>query len=214
MKRDGDSAILWIWICFLTLIAIIGIGVTSCAPTETLTCVTRCGVILRDPVPPVDQRYYLNPPQWTCAELQRVEDLSMAAYARHVTDPRFEGGKACAAVRGYGLKINPQTSWDFLGIEVSGLTYCGLRSIEVGGTPPIRSSLTHELAHVVQDCAALGPIPANETTSGLQHENWTRDGITAAIDEVQAEGDREFGKVCQRPDGGRYLVATDAGACL
>jgi len=75
---------------------------------------------------------------------------------------------------------NPQGCWtDQWQRRVCGLTECWSGSLQVEGqATPTHSTLTHELAHVVQRCSPRGP---QEPTEDVDHAGWTRAGIYAAV---------------------------------
>lgn len=159
-------------------------------------CQTRCGMLLMNE--PEDQGgplYKNKQPKWTCAEFQRAEDTVLAAYAKHVTDPRFE--TVCSRLNRWPVFVNESKNWEVTGTLVSGMTYCVATypRTEVGNAPPLRGSLVHELAHVVQECVGTG---AGVLSEDYGHANWTEDGIRAAESDVNRQGEDEA-FCCEEP---------------
>ena len=197
------------WIALLVMLVVLVLAAAfGCGPiNQTAICRTRCGMVLSSPVPPVND-FSRGQAQWTCPELQRAEDLSMTAFDRNVIDPRFAKGQACASLYGVVLTVMPAPDWTFQGEQVSGLSFCGMRSLEVNNASPLQSTLTHELAHFAQNCNARTDNYYGDDPS---HANWARDGIWAATSEVQAIGHKEYSR-CFAADG-HYIGPVDGGVC-
>lgn len=140
-------------------------------------CVTSCGLV-----------YYGDFPSkvvpYSCEQLQKLEDLTMAEFDTRVTDLRFKPPTACQAISGYSLYGTPESSWvDKYGRHISGVTICTQRTVQIGDFADIyETALSHELAHVVQNCNAIQPP---DTGLDGDHADWYRDHIYEAINAVK-----------------------------
>lgn len=166
---------------FLPLILLLACG--HAAPL----CVTTCGLQLVSLAPAEDtSRYETGSRGWTCEEFQRVEDASLAAYKKYVTDPRFQN--VCAAIKDWPIVVRAEPTWTSEPNHlVAGLTWCTSGFTEIGNVPPMKSSLVHELMHVVQGCEGQVPWDLND----VSHSNWERDGLNAAEKAVNTVGQQE-----------------------
>lgn len=126
------------------------------------------------------------PPGWTCESIQNQEDRTMASF-KHITAPDAgDFQNACKYLNGYHLYLRPADPreldagyygyWsDYDSGWVGGETACWYSWIYVVEYPiPQGSALSHEIAHVVQNC------------NPLFHEGWLDAGIYQAIDEANA----------------------------
>lgn len=169
----------------------------SLGPPPT-RCVTRCGLMLVGDIPkPSDFSYG---PGWTCAEFQRAEDESLRAF-KVVVDPRFRA--ACAALKGYRVSVNPAVSWEssYGNGPISGETHCAFQNLDVCNLPPVQSTMTHELGHVIQRCESRGPEDYADHNDDDTHSNWGSDRIWGAIASVHAVGDVDYAR-CIHADAG------------
>jgi hypothetical protein len=95
--------------------------------------------------------------------------------------------RACEQMPGLRVYTKAAPCWrDSFGRDVCGLALCGPRFVLVG-TPPHdagwrRSTLAHELAHVVQGCEATMPV---DPGMDAMHADWARHGLNAALLAVQ-----------------------------
>jgi hypothetical protein len=145
---------------------------TGCGPAPL--CRTRCGLELEWLPPEAD-------PSWTCDNLQRTEDQVLESF-RSVLDPRF--AETCQRVANEGIYVVGANSWKDSGERsVAGQTFCASGYLYVYKAEPWNIALPHEMAHVVQGCWPRGPYPTDG--GSLEHANWDRDGIHAAVQDVK-----------------------------
>lgn len=139
-------------------------------------CETHCGMRLRGLSTPDGGM----PQGWTCPLFQQAEDWSLFLLSKHGKDPRVVNG--CSNVNGWSMWVHSTPAWfDTINRNVAGETYCDSLSFEVGYTHlPMQGSMTHELGHVLQRCAARPPVDDDEDSS---HAGWHRDGIYDAAQE-------------------------------
>lgn len=124
-------------------------------------------------------------PSWLDgATLRAAEGALLDALAAHSSVPRK---RACEQMPGLRVYTKAAPCWrDEWGRDVCGLALCQYRAVVIG-TPPHdagwrRSTLAHELAHVVQGCEAFGDI---DPGMDRMHADWQRTGINAALLAVQ-----------------------------
>lgn len=90
---------------------------------------------------------------------------------------------------GFKVRILPVKVWEdkkYNHGRIVGLTECAERQVTIADDEPIaHSAWAHEMAHVVQRCLGQGPYDKVEMDG---HENWERDGITAAASAVEDGG--------------------------
>lgn len=171
--------------------------IISCgqAVQPAATCETFCGLRLQGDLPSAE-KYPSHSPVWTCENLQEVERGILAEFPA-VNDPRFRD--VCPKLKGWVLTIQEKATWKdpVLG-ELSGLTHCAEGFSEIGNVPPDRSSLPHEIAHVVQgcfpnDCAHPGTDPV--------HWCWRQNGVFAAAAAANLEAGKRM-PIPENKDGG------------
>lgn len=154
--------------------------VASCG-AEAL-CKTKCGIEFEG------KDAGVIPPGWNCNAIQAQEDKAVAAFAS--ADIRSDAGDfkhACSLFNGYQLWLiadNPMALdagvyayWsEYDSGWVAGETACWFKWIQVVETPnPHYSALSHELAHVVQNC------------SDPYHNRWSDAGIYDAIEKADEQ---------------------------
>lgn len=146
--------------------------------TEKPFCVTKCGAeFFEDYGDRLVQNYE---PKWTCATLQKGEDLMLKVWARNVIDPRFEN--ACSLIKGARITMAKTVWWTRVdGLQVIGTTYCAESVVQVGNSPLPDGAFLHEMSHWVQRCQTRAPVDPKDP----DHSNWKRDGIYAAEQELQ-----------------------------
>lgn len=86
----------------------------------------------------------------------------------------------------YTVKDMRVTHWfsDFNQAFVIGETFCLGRQMWINNVSLNRSSITHEMFHVIQDC--WSPLPVDKGADE-SHSNWIRDGIFDKIKAIQNE---------------------------
>lgn len=163
-------------------------------------CVTKCGMMLDSDLPaPRDgggfaMSWYDSPEDyWTCENLQNAENEIIETYAQLIqpeleTSGNFKADTMCDHLYGYTVKVAPTWHFEFGSDDLLGLTQCIRKLVVVNNLPWHMSSLTHELAHVIQDCGALPPdenvcknpelTPEDERACG-GHYNWPINGVDA-----------------------------------
>ena len=161
---------------------------TGCGHAGAM-CVTRCGLqLVSVAIPDEPEAYAKGDKHWTCEEFQRVEDASLAAYAKYVKDPRFDN--ACKALIDWPVTVRSERVWNVDPFRpesrISGLTNCTRGTIEVGNVPPMKSAMAHEMAHAIQGCLGRGG-----DLSDLSHSHWEEDGIYPAERSVVTQGQQE-----------------------
>lgn len=107
-------------------------------------------------------------------DLDRVTEKSIEA-AGTTSDPRLGAG-ACSSLQGFRVFTLP-TSFDWNGELARGASNCTARFMVVAEPTDghwEHTSLTHEMFHVMQNCAA---DPANPE---VFHANWVVDGLFKA----------------------------------
>lgn len=112
---------------------------------------------------------------WTCEGVQAAEKIVLQEFARS-TDERLE----CASLRGYQVEVQPARGL------VGGQTRCDEHRLWVSDKnliqESIAASLAHELAHAAQRCdRSMGVDVGGPRAGDVDHANWERDGIDAAI---------------------------------
>jgi hypothetical protein len=158
---------------------ILALSLMSCSGSREI-CKTKCGVSFYGQIKTQD-----TIGDNTCAELQRIEDLTMSVYSDIVTDPRFNVKNMCQSLNGYSLWTNPESHWiDGWNRDIAGMTECDTKIIEINNSPFNLSSIHHEFAHVIQNCEAVLPITDGED---IDHADWTRDFINKGIDQLYGE---------------------------
>lgn len=164
-------------LCCLVLVA--------CAPSH----VTPCGssVELR--------------PEWE-ADVDTVEQMTLLAFAAHVTDPRLSTiGRACRALDGVRVvesAIPDRPLSDGGTTRIAGLAQCWtaprrieLQSERAEDVPLHHTAYAHEAAHILQGCSPVGERYCWQTEDGGiggceddSHRGWYLGGIQTAIDAV------------------------------
>lgn len=148
----------------------------TCGPIarSEATCETACGLrFVGEFASP--EKYPADAPHWSCEALQAVE-LGVLARFPEVNDVRFRD--VCPALTGYTVDMTEKSSFkDPIYGELQGLTMYVPRHITLANVPPDRSSLPHEIAHVVQNgftnsCAHPG--------TDAMHACWQENGIFSA----------------------------------
>lgn len=141
-------------------------------------CSTTCGVNYYGMYDGVE----LPAERWSCDNFKHIANNAMLSFhLSPITDIRF--ATACDRVNGYDVFIMDTPSWwsQANNHNVAGLTYCEEHRIQIGNADPAwDGSLSHELAHAVQDCN-----PLVNDTNDPQHAGWADEGISAAIDAAQ-----------------------------
>ncbi len=118
--------------------------------------------------------------QWSCDAFEGAEAKALRLF-EGVTDPRFE--HACRLLGGVAVRNHPTSAWiGATGTEVAGQSFCVSRSIEVGAGAVARTSLMHEMAHLIQGCI---PVPDGHWTD--YHDGWDRNGIYDALNRWHTE---------------------------
>jgi hypothetical protein len=143
---------------------------SGCLPPRLpLRCNTECGMRL-------DLSYAGDETLWNCESLQAAETRAIRSLAVHARSaPGLDNpGLFCVRLSGYVVIPHDSITWNRLGIDISGLTYCDIRNIEVGSSPPGQSAFTHEVAHALQGCFSGDPSDP--------HSGWGTNGIQRAID--------------------------------
>lgn len=131
-------------------------------------CVTDCGMIVQD----------LK--GYTCEGVQDVETRTVLAL-RKTADPRLQKTD-CSLLKGVKLEFMDTERWvEPDGMDVRGRYFCGPRVMRVGKDPCClrHSSMSHEIAHVLQDCVSLPPYGDDPA-----HSNWVELGLYDAFAEV------------------------------
>jgi hypothetical protein len=142
------------------LVVIAALVLMGCDPDgDRLHCVT----------PLLDWRIYdglgtHSCEDWATAEAIVAEELASITYDDR---PRI-------SLEGIGVYVRPTPSWDYYGLEVSGLAHCPAHNVEIGAAPLGETALTHEVMHILDDCATPN------------HSTWARDGVWSAIDRANA----------------------------
>ena len=150
------------------------VWLSSCGQTTGKTCTTECGIVGQMEMS--DQH---------CDELQKTEMLTLWYLSQFTVNPTYRLNEMCDAVDGYHVFVRPERQWEHRGVQVSGTTYCGPKEIYIATTESgsLRDgSLTHELAHAVQDCVPVyneGPQPKSEPQDA--HWGWEKHGISNAV---------------------------------
>jgi hypothetical protein len=168
---------------------------------------------------------YLEP-WYTCENFQAVEDLSIAALNKYAApfDPRFKSYAACHALDGVEVTVLPVKRWydgtdaGYAGNNkwVVGITYCegGSPTIDLAAYTPAMGFMTHEMAHAIQRCNPLGPVPtvgtdpSYDADSEPTHLNWGRYRINSAIAAVEGTA---VDQMIRRDDLIDYTCRHDAG---
>lgn len=140
----------------------------SCSPVPRIVCETRCGTQWVELQPD-----YYSPDdstEWTCDGLQEAEDKFLPL----VQDlyPR-----ACEALQ-VQLTFHPDSSWDFYGSQVAGLTFCPMGVVELSSLNLRVSAYAHEMLHVMQGCVPQLPVDEGQD---LAHGDWVRNGFNGII---------------------------------
>ncbi len=119
-------------------------------------CKSTCGMYVEYPVE-----------QDWCDELQETEDRALTAFYKVEGDNRFKD--SCNRLQ--GTLISVQTTRYFVdswGRSVSGLAACYSGIVYLGSQSPSAGALAHEMAHVIQNCAAVGPLDKEDP----DHSHW------------------------------------------
>lgn len=117
-------------------------------------------------------------------QLREAETALLYSLARH---SKLDLGQGCAALAGLKVHTRATPCWtDQYGRSVCGLSWCQYGVVEVG-TPPhwphwSRSTLTHELVHVMQGCNTPGEVDPGMDDD---HSNWERLGINEALRQLE-----------------------------
>lgn len=153
----------------------------GCSNGGVINYVNNCGLVAdgttSDP----------NETSWVTEDVLNKATFRALNVAESSTDQGLQDRKRnCEKLQGVRIVTNPEyafkTAWyDF---KVAGITYCfSLSRYVVVGTPYShdwrKSSLIHELIHVMQGCSSPPP-----TDPGLlpMHSNWDRDGINSGVE--------------------------------
>lgn len=140
-------------------------GLSGCGTINSNICTTDNNLILyRDDTKTTD-----------CNRLNTVDNKIRDVYtnSKEITDTRFKSYKQ---VSGYLLIIHNSRYWvDEYGREVSGLTWCNTRTIEIGNQELGDGALAHEIAHVIQGC------------DDPNHSMWESNGINNEIERIKSE---------------------------
>lgn len=141
--------------------------------------VTACGMLYKGTSPYGDAMEPLGK-----AEVDHAVAVGLDALSRVSAIP-LSFDAMCARLEGYELLTTPTTfkltqphgysGW------VAGATNCSWSAMEisVNADLPLLTTLTHEMAHAVQDCRS--PLPVDEGVDSW-HSDWKRDHIFDAIE--------------------------------
>lgn len=145
----------------------------ACAAYEQPTYITQCGMEVVTKLPD----------GWLAEDLQAIEDLSLVHFTR-VEDARFED--TCATLR--YTKLQFVAGDTFMSpyhdnVSVYGETHCLDSRILLSSRAPHLSSLSHEIAHMVQTCQPHDCV--HEYGDDPDHLCWTDSGIFKTIQDIK-----------------------------
>lgn len=131
----------------------------ACGPSSGIPpCRTPCGATVIGALP--SQSGY-------CAALSEIERRTVELYSgMAAVDPRLP--EVCASVHGWTIDVQPARWWLYGKAPVAGLTYCELRTMDIGNAPADEVALPHEMAHAAQACQAMPPVDSRDPG----HSNW------------------------------------------
>ncbi len=163
-------------------IATAALVLLSCSPVEILG-ETNCGMVVTRHWPEFTAGRVGFPDAgdipWDMDKLNAAEAVAV----RLLNDTKDERlHDACPKLRSVNLIITEKQAWYSDGRPAAGQTQCGnpafglLTKVMIGSNTPHQSSLLHELAHHLQDCAPRG-APDIEAYEDSAHAGWHRDGI-------------------------------------
>jgi hypothetical protein len=159
------------------LLLLIPLLAVTCGAEDKYACKTACGLLVRNPVPA----------NWTCPRIQETEDLARRMFKYYAKDQRLVG--SCESLARYELQVVNEDWWtEPDGAQVSGRTFCFSGQVKVNKRNPNQSSLSHEMAHILQDCDPTSPWrPCTEQDPHAceYHSNWDNLGIYEAINNVK-----------------------------
>lgn len=130
--------------------------------------------------------------RWSCDVLEMQQQAALRAFTSgRVKDRRFSDAAKLTA----GTHVYQQDAyeWDLLGMQVRGSTDVPFHAVFICAGDPGRTSLVHEMAHVIQGGIPTVLVGAPELEAwGPSHGGWVADGIFAAIDEADDEIQRRM----------------------
>jgi hypothetical protein len=176
------------------------LSLSSCAAPNN--CKTRCGLTYVNNISKYPAGYE-SYPKLSCEEFQKAETEILEAFDTYVKDPRFKKGwglymsnpfskNSCSALQGWNVTFQNIDNWiekDVNGIDgpvaVYGTAWCDPKQIFVNNKPWRMGSLTHELAHAIQECN--GRNFKEKKDPG--HSDWFADDIYTTINILRGRGD-------------------------
>lgn len=123
-------------------------------PEAPFACRTACGL-------------KISSADWCVGDIQGFEDKLVDAFA-NVGDADLRFAKACTALAGWRVDVQPSASWSANGVKVNGEADCGAQVVRVGPAEPSKGTLPHFLAHAIQRCVPVPPTDPNDPA----HSNW------------------------------------------
>jgi len=171
-----------------SLVSFAALALFGCSPYagSQALCETACGMRLLGEFP-ARGAWPEDAPSWSCEWFQAIEDGVVKSFPR-ANDDRLKN--TCRMLSGWTVSLEESETWkdSRYAYRLSGYTACGAAGYtRVGNSPPDRSSLPHELAHVAQDCYAN--TCAHPGTDS-EHSCWVENGIYLAAANANLEAAR------------------------